>query len=401
MKNSKFAARMSAAKRSAIREILKVTAKPHIISFAGGLPNPDVFPVAHIEAAASTVLRDDGRDALQYSTTEGYLPLRQFIARRYLRKLGLKIDPDNILITNGSQQGLDLIAKAFIDKGDKVVLERPGYLGAIQAFSLYEPRFIQVPLADDGINTEKLEKVLKKEQPKLLYTVPNFQNPSGISYSLKKRKEVARLVKKYGTIFVEDDPYRELRFLGKDLPPVNAFLGGKGILLGTFSKIVSPGLRLGWVCANDEIMDKLIIAKQASDLHTNYLAQKIVFRHLQDNDLDVYLKTVKEKYRVQRDLMVRLIQESFPPEVRCTQPEGGMFLWLELPEAYSATELLEYALAENVAFVPGDAFYTDDSGKNTFRLNFSNSDAAKIEKGIKALARAMDRYLAKKKTARK
>lgn len=401
MKQHRFADRMLTAKRSAIREILKVTARPEIISFAGGLPNPDVFPVEHIEAATAEVFKGNARDALQYSTTEGYLPLREFIARRYLQKKGLKIGPDDILITTGSQQALDLIAKVFVNKGDTVVLERPGYLGAIQAFSLYEVKFIQVPLEEDGIDTRQLEKVLKNNKPKLFYSVPNFQNPSGISYSLAKRKEVARLVKKYGVAFVEDDPYSELRFMGKDLPPIRKFLDRDALLLGTFSKIVAPGLRLGWVCAGQKIMDKLIIAKQAADLHTNYLAQRIVCRHLHDNDLDTYLDTVRAKYRAQRDLMVNLIEKHLPPQVRCTKPEGGMFLWLSLPEEYSATELLKYALKENVAFVPGDAFYTDDSGKHTFRLNFSNSDAAKIEKGVQALARAMNRYFASEKKRRK
>jgi 2-aminoadipate transaminase len=253
-----------------------------------------------------------------------------------------------------------------------------------------------VPLDADGIDTVQLEKVLKKEKPKIFYAVPNFQNPTGISYTLAKRKEVARLVKKYGVIFIEDDPYSELRFLGKDLPPIRKFLDGNALLMGTFSKIVAPGLRLGWVCAGSEIMDKLIIAKQAADLHTNYLAQRIVYQHLTDTDLDEYLETVRAKYRVQRDLMVSLIDRHLSKWASCTRPEGGMFLWLTLPEQYSAMELLKYAMKENVAFVPGDAFYTDDTGKNTFRLNFSNSDAAKIEKGILSLARAMDKYFAKK-----
>jgi 2-aminoadipate transaminase len=392
---------MLTAKRSAIREILKVTARPEIISFAGGLPNPDVFPVTELEAAASRVFKADGRDALQYSTTEGYLPLRQYIVRRYREKKGLKLTPDNILITTGSQQGLDLIAKAFINKGDAIVLERPGYLGAIQAFSLFEPRFIQVPLEDDGIDTERLEKVLKKEKPKIFYAVPTFQNPSGLSYSLAKRREVARLVKKYGTIFVEDDPYSELRFMGASLPPIRKFAGAGALLMGTFSKIVAPGLRLGWVCAAPAIMDKLVIAKQAADLHTNYLAQRIVYQHLMDNDLDDYLATVRKKYKSQRDLMVSLIAQHLPPQVSYTQPEGGMFLWLSLPEQYSSLELLKYAMKENVAFVPGDAFYTDGTGQNTFRLNFSNSDPAKIERGIISLARAMDRYFAAARPGRR
>ncbi|MCZ7362862.1 MAG: PLP-dependent aminotransferase family protein, partial [Candidatus Methanoperedens sp.] len=268
--NNRFADRMKTTHKSFIREILKVTQQPEVISFAGGLPNPGLFPVEEIAEASAKVLADDGRNVLQYSTSEGYLPLREFIAERYLRKSGLKIEPDDILITNGSQQGIDLIGKVFLNKGDRVVIERPGYLGAIQAFSIFEPNFQSVPLLDDGIDTDLLEKALNEDNAKLLYTIPNFQNPSGITYSGQKRKDIANIIEKHNVVCVEDNPYGELRFTGEDLPSIRNYLD-ETILLGSFSKIISPGLRLGWICAGKEIMEKLIVAKQAADLHSNYL----------------------------------------------------------------------------------------------------------------------------------
>ncbi len=383
-----FANRMYNTPKSFIREILKVTQNPEIISFAGGLPNPDFFPVAEIAAATQKVLRRDGTKALQYSTTEGYPPLREFIANRY-KRYGLSIEPSEILITNGSQQGLDLIGKLFINPGDRVVLERPGYLGAIQAFSLYEPQFQAVPLLEDGIDTDRLQTTLKNGPVKLFYTVPNFQNPSGITYSRAKRRAVAGILQDWDTILVEDNPYGELRFAGEPQPSMRKFIERNIVLLGSFSKVVSPGLRLGWICAPNFIMEKIVVAKQASDLHSNYLAQRIVYRYLHDNDLDRHLSTIKTAYKKQRNLMVAMLEECLPPEVTFTRPEGGMFVWVTLPENVSAMELFEAATQLNVAFVPGKPFYVDGAGDNTFRLNFSNSDETKIKEGIKRLSQAL------------
>ena len=285
---------MGIAHKSFIREILKVTEDSNIISFAGGLPNPAFFPVKEIAEAAAKIFEMDGRNVLQYSTTEGYLPLRKYIAERYLKRNGLKIHPDQILITNGSQQGLDLIGKAFLNKGDGVVIESPGYLGAIQAFSIYEPTFKSVSLLDDGIDIDMLKKTVRDEQIKLVYTVPTFQNPSGITYSRQKRKDVANILEKHDVIFIEDNPYYELRFAGEDLPLIRNFREENSILLGSFSKIVSPGLRLGWICTTNEIMEKIIIAKQASDLHSNYLAQRIVYQYLIDNDIDKHIIKIRD-----------------------------------------------------------------------------------------------------------
>ncbi len=391
--NNRFADRMKNTRKSFIREILKVTQQPKVISFAGGLPNPGFFPVEEIASASTKVLEEDGRNVLQYSTSEGYLPLREFIAERYLRKSGLKIEPDDILITNGSQQGIDLIGKVFLNKGDRVVIERPGYLGAIQAFSIFEPTFKSVPLLDDGIDTDLLENALGEDNTKLFYSVPNFQNPSGITYSGQKRKDVANILQKHNVVCVEDNAYVELRFTGEDLPPIRKYLDNT-ILLGSFSKIVSPGLRIGWICAGKEIMEKLIVAKQAADLHSNYLSQRIVHQYLRDNNIDEHIIKIKAAYRKRRDLMIDMMTEYFPKEVKYTKPEGGMFLWVTLPERVSSMDLFELAVKENVAFVPGNPFYIDDGSRNnTLRLNFSNSDEEQIEDGIKRMARCSERLL--------
>jgi 2-aminoadipate transaminase len=389
-----FANRMGTIHKSFIREILKVTEDSKIISFAGGLPNPKFFPVKEIANASLKVLEENGENVLQYSTTEGYFPLREYIAERYRKKKGLKVDPDEILITNGSQQGLDLIGKVFLDKSDQIVIERPGYLGAIQAFSMYEPLFQSIPLLDDGIDTDLLEKTFTRNRIKLFYAVPNFQNPSGITYSKQRRRDVANILKKHNAIFVEDDPYGELRFIGEDLPSIRAYLEDNIILLGTFSKIITPGLRLGWVCAKKDIMERIILAKQASDLHSNYLSQRIVHQYLIDNDIDKHILKIRDAYKKRRDLMVSMIAENFPEEIKYTKPEGGMFLWITLPGGISSLDLVDRAIKENVAFVPGKAFYVDGGGNNTLRLNFSNSDEEKIEEGIKRLAKIMKKSLA-------
>lgn len=384
---------MGIAHKSFIREILKATEDSNIISFAGGLPNPAFFPVKEIAEAAAKIFEMDGRNVLQYSTTEGYLPLRKYIAERYLKRNGLKIYPDQILITNGSQQGLDLIGKVFLNKGDGIVIESPGYLGAIQAFSIYETIFKSVSLLYDGIDIDMLKKTVRDEQIKLVYTVPTFQNPSGITYSRQKRKDIANILEKHDVILIEDNPYYELRFAGEDLPLIRNFREDNSILLGSFSKIVSPGLRLGWICTTNEIMEKIIIAKQASDLHSNYLAQRIVYQYLIDNDIDEHIIKIRDAYKIRRDLMVSMISEHFPEEIEFTKPEGGMFLWITLPEMISSLDLFEHAIKENVAFVPGNPFYVNGGGNNTLRLNFSNSDEEQIEIGIKRLAKIMEKFV--------
>jgi 2-aminoadipate transaminase len=306
----------------------------------------------------------------------------------------LTVSADEILITNGSQQGLDLVGKVFIGKGDAVAIERPAYLGAIQAFSVYEPRFHMVPLLEDGVDIDHLSNVLDGDRVKLFHTVINFQNPSGISYSQGKREELAELLGRYDTVVVEDDPYGELRFVGTAPPSMRGWLDGKAVLSGSFSKTIAPGLRLGWICAKREIMDKLVVVKQASDLHSNSLCQKIVYQYLLSNDVNGHVATIIAGYKKQRDAMVAAIEDSFPAEVSFTRPEGGMFLWVTLPERLSALELFELAVKENVAFVPGTPFFVDGGGANNMRLNFSNADEDRIEEGIRRLGWIMKSLLA-------
>jgi 2-aminoadipate transaminase len=395
--NNLFADRMAKIHKSFIREILKVTQDSNVISFAGGLPNPRLFPVEELADAYQKVLHRDGENVLQYSTTEGYLPLREYIAERYFVKKGLQASPDEILITTGSQQGLDLIGKVFLNKEDRVVIERPGYLGAIQAFGIYEPEFVPIPLLDDGIDIVLLDNVLNTGETKLFHTVINFQNPSGVTYSQRKREKLAEIIKSHDTVLVEDNPYGELRFMGEDLPSMKSYLPDTTIVLGSFSKVVTPGLRLGWICAAKDVMEKIIVAKQSSDLHSNYLSQRAVYQYLIDHDLDEHILNIRKVYKRQRDLMVSMIEEHFPQEIKCTRPEGGMFLWVTLPEKLSSLHLFKLATQENVAFVPGKAFYVDGGGDNTLRLNFSNSDEEKIEEGIKRLAKVIKRALAENK----
>ena len=392
-----FANRMQNIQKSFIREILKVTQDPEVISFAGGLPNPRFFPVEELAAATAKALAKQGRQMLQYSTTEGYGPLREFIAARYAAK-GVAVSADEILITNGSQQGLDLIGKIFLNQGDTMIIERPGYLGAIQAFAMYEPQFLPVPLLEDGIDLDTLEVVLRDHQPKLFYAVPNFQNPSGVTYSEPVRCTAAQLLAHQNTILIEDNPYGELRFAGLELPSLKNYLGDQAILLGSFSKVVAPGVRLGWICAKPEFIDKFIIAKQATDLHSNYLAQCVVAQYLQDHDLDAHLATIKAAYKKQCDLMVAMMTELCPEEVTFTRPEGGMFIWVTLPEGMSSLALFDEAARLKVVFVPGQPFYVGGGGENTLRLNFSNCDEAKIEAGITHLAHAMKTLLVRDRT---
>jgi 2-aminoadipate transaminase len=383
-----FADRVAKAQRSFIREILKITADPSVISFAGGLPNPASFPVPEIAAAAAKVLYESGPSALQYSTTEGYKPLREWIAKRYQEKQGMDVQPEDILITTGSQQALDLVAKVAINAGDTVVMEKPGYLGAIQAFTIFRPKWRSVPLENDGPDLAALEQAV--EGAKLFYAVTSFQNPSGLSYSEEKRAKVAEILSRHKIFFLEDDPYGELRFKGRALPPVFKQRPQNSMLLGTFSKVAAPGFRLGWIVARGGIMERLVIAKQAADLHTGSLDQMIVHQFLADNDFEAHVARISKLYGDQCRTMQAAIAKYFPKNVHVTEPEGGMFLWVTLPEGLSATELLKRSVECKVAFVPGAAFFVDGTGENTLRLNYSNADAATIDEGIKRLANCLE-----------
>lgn len=391
---SPYAPRMGTIPRSFVRDILKVTQDPGVISFAGGLPNPRFFPVQAIaEAAADILTRADG-SALQYGTTEGYPPLREYIAQRYRQTEGLEVSPDEILITNGSQQALDLVGKVFIDRQDAIAIERPGYLGAIQAFSVYEPQFHPVPLLEDGVDLDRLADVLRTRRVRFFHTVINFQNPSGISYSVEKRRALAALLKEHDTFVIEDDPYRDLRFEGTAKPSMRHERGDRAVLLGSFSKIVAPGLRLGWVCAARETMSRLAIAKQASDLHSNSFCQRMLHRFLVTHDIDEHIALIRTAYKHQKDIMLAAMEAHFPPEVTFTRPEGGMFVWATLPQRLTAMTLFERAAKQNVVFVPGTPFFVDGGGSHNMRLNFSNADESRIEEGIARLGRIIKEMLA-------
>ena len=380
-----FSDRITDVPKSFIREILKVTIDDSIISFAGGLPNRQFFPVKGLQKAAHDVFEKSGSEILQYANSEGYPGLRQFIADRYRQQDGLDIPVEDILITTGSQQGLDLLGKILLNEGDDLIIEEPGYLGAIQAFSLYRPRFHPVPVSEGGMDATALAQVLRERSPKLLYTVTNFQNPSGISYSDDNRQAVAQLIRGSSCLVIQDDPYGDLRFTGSRRASFKRLLPENTVLLGSFSKTVAPALRLGWLVAPPQIMEKVIVAKQAADLHTDYLAQRILYRFLRDNDIDAHIATIIHQYGKQKETMVGAIKEFFPAGVQFTNPEGGMFLWITLPEGLSSMRLFEAAIAQKVAFVPGTPFYVDRKDSNTLRLNFSCSDEPTIVEGIKRL----------------
>lgn len=383
-----FSDRITDVPRSFLREILKVAISPDIISFAGGLPSREHFPLEGIRNATNKVFDIYGADVLQYANSEGFIGLREWISQRYATK-GLTIDPEHILITNGSQQGLDLIGKTMLNDGDGMVIEEPGYLGAIQAFALYKTTFHPVPLHDNGIDVDVLSETLKKHNPKLYYAVPNFQNPSGVTYDETNRQQVADLLRPTRTMFIEDNPYGDLRFMGTDKPSFKTYLPDHTILLGSFSKIVVPALRLGWIVAPSHIFEKLLIAKQAADLHTNSFGQHIVHQYLMDNDIDAHIASIRHAYGIRRDAMISAIRDFFPKEVHHTAPEGGMFVWLTLPESVSAMDLFNRAIKQNVAFVPGHPFYIGRKDTNTLRLNFSCMDVKTIGIGIQRLAHAL------------
>lgn len=396
-----YAMRTRRMRSSAIRELLKLTQQPDIISFAGGLPAPELFPTEQIKAATARVLGEQGALALQYGTTEGYPPLREMIVR-HMRRYGIKCSIDNVLITAGSQQALDLIGKIMLDPGDKVLVEAPTYLGALQAWNAYQAEYVTVPTDDDGICTDALEDVLKTERIKFIYALPNFQNPSGITMSHARRLELARLAYQYGTPIIEDDPYGQLRFEGEHERPLivldaqsreeecNGTLFNSNVLyLSTFSKTLCPGFRVAWIVGPPDVIARLVQAKQGSDLHTGTFAQMVAYETARGGFLDQHVKEIRRVYRERRDLMLALMEELFPPSVTWTRPKGGLFLWVRLPEGMDASALLEKAIEQKVAFVPGKAFYPYSGGENAMRINFSFMPPELIEEGIKRLAAAI------------
>ena len=394
----RYAQRTQRMGSSAIRELLKLTEQPDIISFAGGLPAPDVFPIEEIRRACDRVLTDVGHLALQYSTTEGYLPLRELIVRHSAR-YGINVTSDNILITSGSQQALDLLGKILINPGDRILVESPTYLGALQAWSAYGAEYVTVPMDEFGMVTDNLEGALRSG-PKFIYVLPNFQNPTGVTLSEDRRHRLVELADRYGVPIVEDDPYGQLRYEGEHLPSV-VFLddqfrdsydptyGGNVIYLSTFSKILSPGIRLAWVVAPPQVIRKLVQAKQGADLHTSTFNQILVYEVARGGFLDQHIKLIRQVYGERRDAMLGAMDAYFPPGVEWTHPEGGLFLWGTLPENMSAAEALKSAIEQKVAFVPGAPFFPAGGGHNTMRINFSNATPEKIREGVARLGRVL------------
>ena len=390
-----YAERVAGLKSSAIREILKITSRPEVISFAGGLPAPELFPVKDISDAAQNLFSKYGSTALQYSITEGILPLREKIVsgfHTHTRAIGA----DNILITHGSQQGLDLLSKLFIDKGSVIFTENPSYLGALQSFQLFRADIVPIPSDEDGIRPGDLMEKLRQRRPALLYLMPNFQNPSGSSLSLERRRKLVEIVNTHGLTVIEDDPYGELLFRGEKLPSLFD-LGGSGnfIYLSSFSKTVAPGLRVAYVLADEEIISKLVIIKQGTDLQTNTIGQYLVQEYLESGKYFRHIENLRKMYALRRDCMLSAMKRHFPDEVTWNCPSGGMFLWVRLPEGKDARKLLDRCLERNVAFVPGQEFFPDGSGENTIRLNFSNASTEKIEEGIGRIGEVLKETLSR------
>lgn len=376
---------------SFIRNILKVTDSADVISFAGGLPNPISFPIDALKASVNHAIDESGAKLFQYSTTQGYLPLRQYIAEKYNKKQpGLDYTADDVLITTGSQQALELISKVLLNKGDGVVIEEPGYLGAIQAFTLREPQFYGVTLEQDGINVDELKTALKQPNVKMVYTVPNFQNPTGLTYTKERREEVYEAIKDEDVIFIEDDPYGELRFTGEHLPYIAAGKTTNSVVLGSFSKTVTPGMRLGYILTkNHELLNHIETAKQASDLHTNIFAQYILHDYLTNNAYEEHVEKIIKLYKEQADAMLAAMEKYFPAHVSYTKPEGGMFIWVTMNNGANALDKFHEAMEQKVAFVPGNPFYTSKTDVNTMRLNYTNATPETIEEGIKRLGKIL------------
>lgn len=392
--DDRYALRTNSMTGSAIRELLKITQMPDVISFAGGMPAPEIFPVEEFKEACIRVLEQHGPEALQYGTTDGYLPLREMISR-HSNQYGIKVTADNIMITSGSQQALDLLGKIFINPGDRILVESPTYLGALQAWNTYNAQYVTVPVDENGIQVDKLEMALRAG-PKFMYILPNFQNPSGGTLSLERRHKLVELADRYGVPIIEDDPYGQLRFEGKHIPTLeylddqlhgnNGSYHGNVIYLSTFSKILAPGIRLAWVVATPEIIQKLVMAKQGTDLHTSTFNQYVAYEVGRKGFIDDHIKQINSVYKERRDIMLEELEKNMPEGVKWTRPLGGLFLWATLPEECNTRDLFAIAVEKKVAFVPGYSFFPNGGGHNTMRLNFSNAKPDMIRLGIQRLA---------------
>ena len=390
-----YADRMSGMKVSDIRELLKLTARPEIISFAGGLPAPEMFPVEDVKAATDAVMDTQGRTALQYGQTEGWAPLRQQIADRLAKKNDIHTTPDDIILTAGSQQALDFCGKLFLNPGDVVILESPSYLGAINAFNAYQPNFVEVPTDGDGMIMEELDKILATTaNVKLIYVIPDFQNPSGRTWPLERRKQFMEIIKKYGIPAIEDNPYGDLRFKGEYLPTLKSMDPEELIIyIGTFSKILAPGYRMGWICAANEIVEKINLIAQAAVLQTATISMMVISKYLEMYDIDEHVEKIKALYKHRCQLMINTMKECFPPEAKFTDPDGGLFTWVELPSYVNTRDLAAKALEKGVAFVPGSGFFPNGGNNCCMRLNYSCMPDDRIVEGIHRLAEVIKEAL--------
>lgn len=382
-----YADRMAHVSGSAVREILKLTQQPDMISFGGGLPSANSFPMEDIKDIIDDITRNMTASALQYGETEGYRPLREEIAA-FMHTKGVTTTADDILITAGSQQGLDLVAKTFINKGDKIIVESPTYLAALQAFRMYEAVFIEAPVDADGVIPEELDKILQcEEHVKLVYMIPSFQNPSGRTMSVSRRREIMQVIQKYDVVLIEDAPYEDLNYTSTEYPSLKSMdTTGQVLYFGSFSKTVAPGFRVGYSIADQPILSKMIIGKQSCDLHVSIFSQMVIAEYLRRGLMPEHLKQINMEYAHKRDLMLQTLAETMPDGVTWTHPEGGLFLWLELPLHMSTNALFLKAIEKKVAYVAGDSFYAAGEPHNAMRINFSNATEENIVKGISALA---------------
>jgi 2-aminoadipate transaminase len=383
--NWRVVPRVAEMEVSVIREILKIASKPGVISFAGGLPSPDLFPLEDLKEAMGTAIDRHGPSCVQYTVTKGIDELRDVIAKRAANH-GVATTFDNIVVTAGGQQGLDLVTKVLLNPGDSIICGNPSYVGALQVFRVYGAKIIPIELEDDGINVDQIESQLVKHRPAFIYTITDFQNPTGISMSLQKRRRLVELSRQYEVPIVEDNPYSDLRFEGERIPTLRA-LGGETVIgVRTFSKILTPGLRTGWLNADSKFLSYIEKVKQSADLHTTTLSQYLILEFMRAGKLEPHIQKIKKDYRAKRDLMVKTLREKFPQGISWTEPEGGLFLWITLPKHMSAKDLLPKAVEQKVAYVYGQPFHPDGSGANTLRINFSHSTPEKIVTGIERLA---------------
>ena len=396
----RYAQRTKGMQSSVIREILKVASRPDVISLAGGMPASELFPLKEVEEACVRVVRNLGPSALQYSITEGYIPLREFIVEK-MSQYGIVASVDNVLITSGSQQALDLVGKVLLDPGDVIIVEAPTYVGAIQAFTAYQASYASVPLDAQGMLVDLLEDKIIETHPKFIYVLPNFHNPGGVTLSEERRERLVSLARQYGVPVVEDDPYGELRFEGEHIPPIvvidnirngdraAGYFKGDVIYMSSLSKTLAPGLRLGWIVAPVEVLKELAQAKQGTDLHTGTFNQIVAHEVIRDGFLEKHVREIRETYRQRRDAMLAALERYCPDGVTWTRPEGGLFLWVKLPQGIDCEELMEEAIEQKVAFVPGTAFYADGRGRDALRLTFASCPTETIEEGIQRLAKVI------------